>query len=116
MKKTLFLVSVSAFLSFAISCSKSDNTGQEKGNVGRGMCYIDDMTSDKDIEKCEDGSTVLFLSVRGGADLTPLIGAYAFCDLEKAVVYTGRGVVCKLDKAKMERAKEVFNKIKERGR
>jgi len=31
MKKALFLVSVSAFLSFDISCSKSDNTGQERG-------------------------------------------------------------------------------------
>jgi len=111
LKKTLFLVSVSAFLSFAISCSKSDNTGKERGNVGRGLCYIDDMTSYEDIKKCEDGSTVLMLSVRGGADLTPLIGAYSLCDLEKAVVYTGRGVVCKLDKAKMERAKEVFKKI-----
>jgi len=113
MKKTLFLVSVSALLSFAISCGKSDNTGQERGNVGRSLCLITDKTLDEDVKKCKDGATVVYISPQWGKDLTPLLGALFLCDLDKSVVYTDAGVVCKFDKSKTERKEELMGLVED---
>jgi hypothetical protein len=113
MKKTLFLVSVSAFLSFAISCGKSDNTGQEKGNIDRNFCFITDKTMDEDVKKCKDGATVVYISPQWGKDLTPLLGALFFCDLDKSVVYTGAGLVCKFDKSKTEKRQELMEFVED---
>jgi hypothetical protein len=77
------------------------------------MCYIDDLTSDKDIEKCRDGATVVYLSPQWGKDLTPLLGALLFCDLDKSVVYTGAGLVCKFDKSKTEKRQELMELIED---
>jgi len=66
--------------------------------------------SDDDHSKCDDGEILAFFPPSWGNEQYPLYAVLLFCDLDKAVVHTRGGVICKFDKAKWQGFVELSKK------
>jgi len=106
MKRTLLFMSLPVALSLAVSCGKTDTASKEKKD--RIYCLVEDL--DADLSKCDNGETLAFFPPSWGNEQYPLYAVLLFCDLDKAVVHTKGGVICKFDKAKWQRFVELSKK------
>jgi hypothetical protein len=98
MKRTLLFISLPIALSLAVSCGKTDTASKEKKD--RIYCLAEDL--DDDLCKCDNGETLAFFPPSWGNEQYPLYAVLLFCDLDKAIVHTNGGVICKFDKAKWQ--------------
>jgi len=106
MKRTLLFMSLPIALSLAVSCGKTDTASKEEKD--RIYCLVEDL--DDDLSKCDNGETLAFLPPIWGGEQYPLYAVLLFCDLDKTIVHTRGGVICKFDKAKWERLVELSKK------
>jgi hypothetical protein len=110
MKRSLLFMSVPIFLSLVVSCGKIDTAKQDKDKEkkDRVFCLVKDLSDD--LSMCENGEPLAFLPSSWGSEQYPLYAVLFFCDLDKAVVHTNGGVVCKFDKVKWQKFVELSKK------
>jgi hypothetical protein len=111
MKRTLLFISLPIALSLAVSCGKTDTASKEKKD--RIYCLVKDL--DDDLSKCDNGETLAFFPPSWGNEQYPLYAVLLFCDLDKTIVHTNGGVICKFDKAKWQRFVELSKKNQQEG-
>ncbi|MCC6063570.1 MAG: hypothetical protein LM570_03460 [Thermocrinis sp.] len=106
MKRALLFISLPVALSLAVSRGKTDTASKEKKD--RIYCLVEDL--DADLSKCNNGDILAFFPPSWGNEQYPLYAVLLFCDLDKTIVHTRGGVICKFDKAKWQRFVELSKK------